>query len=70
MSIRELLALPATIDLMTAARALGLSRNGAYNLAGRGEFPCPVIRAGRLYRVPTAALLATLGITVDYRPQG
>ncbi|WP_243708303.1 helix-turn-helix domain-containing protein [Actinomadura sp. GC306] len=48
---------------MTAARALGLSRTYAYNLAKRGEFPCRVIRIGTTYRVPTAELRKLLGVT-------
>lgn len=35
----ELLALPVTVDVPTAARALGLGRSTAYELARRDEFP-------------------------------
>ena len=58
----ELLALPVVIDITTAARALGLGRSTAYELARRGEFPCRVLRMGNSYRVPTADLLRVLGI--------
>jgi hypothetical protein len=58
----ELLALPVVVDLPTAARALGLGRSTAYELARRGAFPCPVLRVGSSYRVPTAGLLRVLGI--------
>jgi excisionase family DNA binding protein len=58
----ELLALPASIDLVTAARALGIGRTTAYQLARAGELPVPVLRLGVRYRVPTAALLQILGI--------
>lgn len=58
----ELLALPVVIDITTAARALGLGRSTAYELARRGEFPCRVLRIGSSYRVPTADLLRILGI--------
>ncbi len=58
----ELLALPAVIDIVTAGRALGLGRTLAHDLARRGQFPVPVLRAGRVYRVPTAALLELLAI--------
>lgn len=37
-----------------AGRILGLSRNGAYAAAERGEIP--TIRIGRLLKVPKAAL--------------
>jgi hypothetical protein len=52
----------ATVDLMTAARALGLGRTKAYELARRDEFPCRVIRIGETYRVPTPGLLELLGV--------
>ncbi len=58
----ELLALPAVVDVTTAARALGLGRSTAYELARRDEFPCRVIRVGSSYRIPTADLLRVLGI--------
>jgi len=52
----------ATVDLMTAARALGLGRTKAYELARRDDFPCRVIRIGDTYRVPTPGLLELLGV--------
>lgn len=59
----ELLALPTVVDLMTAGRAWGVSRSQAYELARRGDFPCPVQRIGSRYRVVTEHLLASLGLT-------
>jgi hypothetical protein len=50
---------------MTAARALGLGRTKAYDLARRQQFPCRVIRIGDTYRVPTASLLELLGLAPD-----
>jgi excisionase family DNA binding protein len=67
----ELLALPVTVDVTTAARALGLGRSTAYELARRGEFPCRVLRIGSSYRIPTADLLRVLGIeppTWEHQP--
>jgi excisionase family DNA binding protein len=58
----ELFALPVTVDVPTAARALGLGRSTAYELARQGEFPCRVLRVGSSYRVPTADLMRVLGI--------
>jgi hypothetical protein len=55
----------ATVDLMTAACALGLGRSKAYELAKHEEFPCRVIRIGDTYRVPTAGLLELLGVTAE-----
>lgn len=56
----ELLVLPAVIDVVTAGKALGLGRTLAHALVRRGEFPVPVFRLGRVYRVPTAAVLELL----------
>jgi hypothetical protein len=61
----ELLALPAAVDLRTAARALSIGRTRAFELARRGEFPVPVLRVGVTYRVPTAPLLELLGLRVS-----
>lgn len=58
----ELLALPAIVDISTAAKAMKLGRSTAYELARRDEFPCRIIRVGGSYRVPTAELLRLLGI--------
>ena len=54
-----------TVDLATAARALGLGRTRAYALARRDQFPCRVIRIGGTYRIPTAGLLELLGVTAE-----
>lgn len=61
----ELLALPVTVDISTAARALGLGRSTAYDLARCGEFPCRILRIRSSYRVPTAELLKVLGVEPD-----
>jgi excisionase family DNA binding protein len=58
----EMLALPVTVDVPTAARALGLGRSTAYELARRDEFPCRVLRVGSSYRIPTADLMRVLCI--------
>lgn len=62
MTRSQLLALPATTDLVTAAKALGIGRTTAYQLARTGEFPVPVLRLGTRYRVVSSGLLAALGI--------
>jgi hypothetical protein len=63
-TISQLRATP-TVDLMTAATALGLGRTKAYELARRQQFPCRVIRIGETYRVPTAGLLQLLGVAAE-----
>jgi hypothetical protein len=57
------IAEPTVLDLLTAARALGIGRTTAYALARSGEFPCPLIRVDSTYRVPTAGLLQVLGLS-------
>lgn len=59
----QLHALPTVVDLMTAARALGIGRTKAYQLAHTGQFPCRIIRVGTNYNIPTADLLKVLGVT-------
>ncbi|WP_153535379.1 hypothetical protein [Actinomadura macrotermitis] len=62
MSQEELLALPTTTSIEIAARAIGLGRTRAYELARSGDFPCKVIRVGTSYRVVTADLRRLLGV--------
>jgi hypothetical protein len=62
MTLAEVMTLPAVTDLVNAGKALGMGRTRSYELARVGTFPCPVIRAGRTYQVPTAGLLTLLGI--------
>lgn len=64
----ELFALPVTFDLATAARALGIGRTKAHELARAGEFPVSVLRIGRHYKVRRAELLRALGYTIDAAP--
>lgn len=62
LTVRELLDLPAVVDVATASRAFGISRSHGYNLARSGDFPCRVIRAGRSFRIPTTDLRRVLGV--------
>ncbi|MGY5034336.1 DNA-binding protein [Streptomyces sp. 900116325] len=62
MTTRELLELPPTTDLETAGRAFGIGRTTAYQLARKDQFPCEVVRAGRLFRVVTADMLRVLQV--------
>ncbi|WP_051451411.1 helix-turn-helix domain-containing protein [Actinospica robiniae] len=62
-------SLPPTLDILTAAKWLGIGRTTAYRLAERDEFPTPVLRVGRCYRVPTAPLIALLGIRPEAGPE-
>ncbi len=62
MTREELFALPAVVDVPTAAGALGMGKTAAYELIRCGSWPTPVLRLGKLIRIPTAPLLALLGI--------
>ncbi|WP_233598977.1 AlpA family transcriptional regulator [Amycolatopsis sp. WAC 01375] len=67
LTLDEVAALPAVVDLMTAARALGIGRTTAYGLARNDDFPCPLLRVGGEYRVPTTGLLRALGVDPSIR---
>jgi predicted DNA-binding transcriptional regulator AlpA len=62
LTVPQILALPAAVDLVTAGSALGLSRTTSYDLAKRGEFPVPLLRLGAQYRARRSDLLNLLGI--------
>jgi excisionase family DNA binding protein len=50
---------PETYSVPEAGRIVGLGRNASYEAARRGQLP--VLRFGRLLRVPRAALERLLG---------
>lgn len=56
-----LMALPVSVDIVIAGRALGVGRTLAYDMAKRGEFPVRVLKLGNRYRVARADLLRYLG---------
>ncbi len=60
MNQEQLEQLPAVIDLPTAADVLSIGRTAAYELVRAGAWPTPVLRLGRLIRIPSAPLLALL----------
>ena len=62
MTPEELDQLGVSTDLVTAARALGISKSSAYAAAREGTFPCRVVRVGSRYVVPTAGLRDVLGL--------
>lgn len=59
--------LPPTISVEEAGHILGVSRRSAYRAAETGELP--TLRLGRRLLVPTARLLAMLGLATDGQPQ-
>jgi predicted DNA-binding transcriptional regulator AlpA len=62
MSAIDPASLPPVLDVPTAGRLLGLGRSAAYDLILAGRWPTPVLRLGRRLRIPTAPLLALLGL--------
>jgi predicted DNA-binding transcriptional regulator AlpA len=53
-------ALPPTLTVPQAAQVLGIGRTLAYELVRTDAWPTPIIRAGRLIKIPTAPLLELL----------
>ncbi|WP_424217048.1 DNA-binding protein (plasmid) [Streptomyces sp. BI20] len=62
MSMAELLELPPTVSVATAARALGIGKDKAYLLIKSGAFPAAVIPLGSTCRVATASLWRVLHV--------
>jgi len=52
----DLEQLPPLVDVPTAARVLGIGRTLAYDLINTDRWPTPVLRVGKLIRIPTAGL--------------
>jgi excisionase family DNA binding protein len=52
--------LPSVLDLPQAAKLLGLGRTTAYRLVHDQQWPTPVLRLGRLIKIPTQPLLDLL----------
>jgi hypothetical protein len=63
--LRELVDLPAALDVPGAARIASMSPDAAYDVIARGEWPTPVLRFGKSIRVPTVPLLAALGLSAE-----
>jgi excisionase family DNA binding protein len=56
---------PPTISVEHAAKLLGVSRSAAYRAVTAGQLPS--LRLGRRIYVPTASLLAMLGLLAEER---
>ena len=54
-----------TVGLDVVGPALGIGLTVAHELARSGDLPVPVLRLGRKYRVPTAALRSLLGLPTE-----
>ena len=47
-------SIPAMLTVPQAARLLGIGRTLAYELIRTDAWPTPIIRAGRLIKIPSA----------------
>ncbi len=65
-------ALPAVLDVPQAARLLGIGRTLAYELIRTNQWPTPVIRMGRLIKIPSGPIieLMTTGSAANRRAVG
>jgi excisionase family DNA binding protein len=55
-------SIPAMLTVPQAARLLGIGRTLAYELVRTGAWPKPIVRVGRLIKIPSAPLLELLAI--------
>jgi excisionase family DNA binding protein len=66
MNLADVAALPVVVDVRTAAQVLGISQDAAYDLIAAGRWPTPVLRLGKLIRIPTAPLRAL--VALEHQP--
>jgi predicted DNA-binding transcriptional regulator AlpA len=57
MTVEKAQKLPPVVDVPTAASILGIGRTAAYELIRLGRWPTPVLRLGKLIRIPSGPLL-------------
>lgn len=57
MTVERAQSMPPVVDVPTAAAVLGIGRTAAYELIRTGEWPTPVLRLGKLIRIPSGPLL-------------
>jgi hypothetical protein len=64
--------IPPVLDVPQAARLLGIGRTLAYELVRTNQWPTPVIRMGRLIKIPSGPLieLMTTGATTHRQAAG
>jgi len=57
MTVEKAQHVPPVVDVPTAAAMLGIGRTAAYELIRLGKWPTPVLRLGKLIRIPSGPLL-------------
>jgi hypothetical protein len=70
MTIDEIRAMPASVPLAMACRALNMGVTKGYGLARRDAFPVRLLPVGNAkYRAPKSAILEYLGISETAPPK-
>jgi len=62
-TVEQMRNLPPVVDVLTAAAILGIGRTAVYELIRIGQWPTPILRLGKLIRVPSAPLLDLVGVS-------
>ncbi len=62
MTVEKAQSVPPVVDVPTAAAMLGIGRTAAYELIRVGKWPTPVLRLGKLIRIPSAPLLELIQV--------
>lgn len=65
----DLDALPLALSVKTTAQLTDTSTDAIYDSIAAGLCPWPVLRIGRVIRIPRAAVLASIGVA-DPRADG
>jgi predicted DNA-binding transcriptional regulator AlpA len=63
MTVGKAQKMPSVVDVPTAAAILGIGRTAAYELIRLDTWPTPILRLGKLIRVPSAPLLDLVGVS-------
>ena len=62
MTVATAQRVPPVVDVPTAAAMLGIGRTAAYELIRLGQWPTPVLRLGKLIRIPSAPILELIRV--------
>jgi len=62
MTVEKAQQVPPVVDVPTAAAMLGIGRTAAYELNRLGKWPTPVLRLGKLIRIPSGPLLELIQV--------
>ncbi len=68
LSLDDVSRLPTVLTTDEAAPLLGVTKDFLWQLAREGTAPVQPLKLGRVYRWPTAPLLALLGLNADEPP--